>query len=140
MATQLRMADCDSADRLAYDVGWRRITIRPKDESGPRVDVGVSPAVEDDTGDIFDRIETARGEHGSHLLSNLSLVISEGRSQHLCTPGNALFFARQTRFEYRCIKSQHNGFIGVQRLRFFTDKHRSADIAGEAESSGPYRR
>ena len=59
VAPELRVTDGDAAERLAYDVGWRRVAVAAESETGLRREIGVAPAVQDYTGDVPGRVESS---------------------------------------------------------------------------------
>jgi hypothetical protein len=64
----------------AQHIPRRRLAVRAEEKSRLRIHVRVSPAVEDDSGDVTSRIESAGREHVAELVTERALVLREGRS------------------------------------------------------------
>ena len=62
---------------IAQHVARGRAPVGAEEETWLRIHVGVSPAIEDDPGDVATWIEASRGEHVAELLTKRALVARE---------------------------------------------------------------
>src|SRR5712692_3272913 len=98
----------DSSVRTpAQDVPRRRLAVDAEKEPWLRVHVGVSPPIENDSGDVSPRIEPAGREHVGQLLAERSLVLGERSVEQLCTPLRALLGDREPRLCEQYLNSEH---------------------------------
>ena len=95
--SKIRVGKRDPTVRtIPQDVPRRRLAVAPEEEPRLRVHVRVTPAIENDAGDVPARIEAAGREHVGELLAESALVLRErGAEQGLSTgaqqsPGNQL--------------------------------------------------
>src|SRR3954467_1581072 len=68
---------------IPQHVPRRRLTIHAKEKSRLRIHVSVTPTIENDSRDVFPRIEATGREHVGHLLAECSLVLREGSAEQL---------------------------------------------------------
>ncbi len=59
------------------DVARGGLAVFAKKESWLRVEIGVSPAIKNDSGDVSLRVESRAREHVSKLVANLLLILFE---------------------------------------------------------------
>ena len=79
----IRVGECDSSKgRGAQNTARCRIAACPEEKPGLWVQVGVPPAVQDDTGDVAPSVKSKPRKHVSELLPYLPLIGAErGREQ-----------------------------------------------------------
>src|SRR5947207_12123061 len=83
-AGEIRIRKSDPTVRtIPQNIPRRRLAVHAEKESRLRIHVRVSPAIEDDPGDVSPRIESAGREHVGHLLAERSLVLREGSAEQL---------------------------------------------------------
>ncbi len=81
---QVGVSKCDPPVwRTAQDLARGRLTIARKEEPGLRTQIGVSPAIQDDSGDVPPCVESDACEHLGELKSfcPTSMVQSSGSSR-----------------------------------------------------------
>ena len=61
----------------------RRLSLLAKEESRSRTEIGVTPAVEDDSGNVAAGIESRTREHLAELLPKLALLLAKGGGDQL---------------------------------------------------------
>lgn len=71
-----------------------RFAVDAEEESRLRIHVGVSPTIEDDSGDVTARIESAGREHVAELLPESTLVLRERSAEQLRTSSASLLSYR----------------------------------------------
>src|SRR5581483_8804032 len=76
--------------RAPQNLPWRRLAVRPEEESGLRTQIGVPPAIEDDRGNITARIKPGCRKHSRELLTDAPLVLPERGCQQLGASPHAL--------------------------------------------------
>src|SRR4051812_42928824 len=69
--------------RTAQHIPRRRLSVDAEEESRLRIDVRVTPTIENDSRDVFPRIDAAGREHVGHLLAECSLVLRERSAEQL---------------------------------------------------------
>src|SRR5207302_8263 len=74
-----------------------RLSIFAKKESGLRAQIGVAPAVQDNSRDIAAGIESGPPEHGAEVLAYLPLVGAERRGVQFHAPARRLLFESEAR-------------------------------------------
>jgi len=90
---QVGVSKCDPPVwRTAQDLARGRLAIAPKEEPGLRTQIGVSPAIQDDPGDVPPCVESAACEHLGELFADLSFIISERFAQHVSAAAIPLLF------------------------------------------------
>ena len=72
---------------------WRRMPVTAEKESGLRAYVCMSPAIQDDAGDVPSGIEPRSGKHLSQLCADLPFVIAKWSGQELSASQVALLLA-----------------------------------------------
>src|SRR5687768_5219347 len=92
---------------VAQDVARRGLAVDAEEEAGLRIHVRVTPAVEDDPGDVSTRIEAPRREHVAELLPERALVLRERRTQELSASAAALLANREPRSREQHFDGQH---------------------------------
>ena len=88
--------------RERYATEWRSpqnfarcgFSILAEEKAGLRIQVGVSPAVQNDSFNVPPRIKPDAAEHLSELLADFSLVIPERRGQHFSAAAVSLIGGR----------------------------------------------
>jgi|ERR1700691_3018900 len=94
---QIGISKCNTPKwRIAQDLASGRLATTPKEETRLRAQIGMSPAIQDDSCDIPPCIEAPSREHLVELLPDLSFIISERRCQHLSAASVPLFFGRRS--------------------------------------------
>jgi len=83
--------------RTAQDFASGRLATQAKEEPRLRTQIGVSPAIQDDSCNVPARVEAASSEHLAELLTNLFFVVSERGSQQLSAAAVPLFFSCKSR-------------------------------------------
>src|SRR5438874_2649171 len=68
---------------IAQDLPRRRLAINAEKEPRLRIHVRVSPAIENDPGDVPPRIEATGREHVPELLAECALVLRERSAEQL---------------------------------------------------------
>ena len=68
------------------------MTIAPKEKPWLWAQIGVSPAIQDDSGDVPPCVKSAACEHLGELFADLSFIISERCAQHLSAAAIPLLF------------------------------------------------
>ena len=92
-AGQICICERDAAKRRASQGFSRRgLPVDPKEKPGLRIQIRVSPAIQNDSCDIALCIEASGSEHDGELLADSSFVIAEGSGQHLSAAAMPLFF------------------------------------------------
>src|ERR1051326_1397160 len=92
---------------VAQHVARGRPAVRPKEETRLRIHVGMTPAVENDAGDIAPRIEAAGGKHVAELGAKGALVARERCAQELRATAAALLADRHTGLREQNLDRQH---------------------------------
>ena len=80
---------------IPQDIPRRRLATRAKEKPRLRIHVRVTPAIENDPGDVPARIESPGREHVGELLAECALVLGERRAEQLRAPPAALLGDRQ---------------------------------------------
>jgi hypothetical protein len=94
-AGKIRISKSDpTVRRTSKDVPRRRVAINAEEKSWLRIHVGVTPAIQNDSGDVPARIEAAGREHVAELLAEGALVLGERSAEQLRAPSAALFSYR----------------------------------------------
>src|SRR5204862_3464480 len=75
---------------IPQDIPRRRLAIDPEEKPRLRIHVRVTPAIENDAGDVPARIESPGREHVGELLAECALVLGERRAEQLRAPPAAL--------------------------------------------------
>lgn len=90
---QISISKCHTAEwRTAQNFAGSRLTIAPEEEPRLWAQIGMSPAIQDNSGDVAPGIEAPLREHLAKLLTDLSFIISKRCSQHLCAAAIPLLF------------------------------------------------
>ena len=131
------MREHECAEWAAEHIAWRGLAIAAGVEAWAGRDVGVSPAIEDDAGDIALGVESARAEHLHHLLEDRGLVVAVRRAEEARAGDLALFRQWETVLVERDIEREDVGLVGVERRAVVADVHVGADVGGEAEPAAP---
>src|SRR5271170_3169194 len=76
----------------AQDLASGRLPTTSKEETWLRTQIGVSPAIQDNSGDVPLCVKAPSREHLAELLTDLSFIISERRSQQLGAASVPLLF------------------------------------------------
>ena len=107
-ARKICIGESDPTVRMiAQDIARRRLAVDAEEESRLRIHVRVSPAIENDSGDIPAWIESTRREHVGHLLAECSLVLGERSAEQLCTPLQALLRDRESGLGKQYLNSEY---------------------------------
>ncbi len=81
---KIRVREGDSAERRGTQhVAGRRLAIFAEKESRRGAEIGVSPAVQNDSRNVTSGIESGTGKHRSELLANLPLVVAKWSGNQL---------------------------------------------------------
>src|SRR6266702_2545864 len=123
IAFQFRMRERKASQRLSQYIARRRLAILGKIEAWPRVDVGVTPTVEYDPGNVPTRIEARTAEHFYHLKANLTFIFPVCRAQHSSAGNWPLLRQWEAQFVEWHIEGQQIGFIRIQRRSIVADVH-----------------
>ena len=68
---------------VAQNVAWCGLAVDAEKESRLRIHVCVPPTIQNNSGDVPARIETAGREHVPELLAERALVLGERSTEHL---------------------------------------------------------
>src|SRR5439155_12371599 len=83
-SSKIRIRKRDPTVRtIPQDVPRRRLAIDTEEKPRLRIHVRVTPAIENDAGDVPARIESAGREHVGELLAKCALVLRERRAEQL---------------------------------------------------------
>ena len=83
-AGEIRISKSNPTVRLIpQHIPRRRLAVDAEEKSRLWSHVRVSPAIEDDSGDVPARIEATGREHVGHLFAERSLVLGEGSAEQL---------------------------------------------------------
>ena len=92
-ASQISVGKRDAAEgRVPQNFSRGRLTTSAKEESGLRAQISVTPAVQDNAGDVPLRAESGAAKHLRELFSDLSFIVSEGCSDQLRSTTISLLF------------------------------------------------
>ena len=83
--------------RSSQDFAGRRLSVLAEEKAGLRIEIGVPPAVQNDSRDIAPRIKTGAAKHFGKLLADFSFVIPERGCQHFSPAAVSLIGGRQSR-------------------------------------------
>src|SRR4026207_122560 len=82
-SSQIRIGTCNTAEgRSSQDFAGRGLSVPAEEKAGLRIEVGVPPAVKNDSFYIPPCIKTGGAKHFSKLLADFSFVIAERGCQH----------------------------------------------------------
>ena len=91
-ARKIRVGESDSPEWQApQDLTGSGLAVFPKEESGLRTEIGVTPAIQNDGGNVAPCIEPGGSKHSRELLPDAPLVLSKRRRQQLGATANSLF-------------------------------------------------
>lgn len=94
-ACQIRIRKGDPAKRCSpKNLPRRWSTVPAEEESWLWTEIGVSPPVKYDSGDIPCSIQAGTRKHVAELFPDLPFIVSERRSQHFSAASLPLFFGR----------------------------------------------
>src|SRR3954468_162143 len=102
---------------VTENVPGRRFAINAEEETRLGIYIGVSPAVENDSGNVAFRIEAARREHVAQLLSKRALVLSERCAQQLGAAATALLSDGQTWLRKQNFDGKHSRRVWAEGRR-----------------------
>ena len=106
---EVGIGKCDATERRrTQHFAGRRFSILAEEKTGLRVQICVSPAVQDDSRDIPPGVKTRSREHVGELLTNLSLIILERRSQHFTPASVSLIGDRQAGIGIQNLQRKHH--------------------------------
>src|SRR3982750_4719738 len=109
-AGQVRIRERDSSKgRCTQNLPGRRLPVTAEEKSGLRADVCMSPAIQDDAGDVTSGIEPTSGKHLSQLCADLPFVIAKRSGQELSASQVALLLQRQTITGEKNFEREHDG-------------------------------
>src|SRR5579862_8267649 len=108
------MAKGNAPNFLPDHIACCRNSITPKVESRFRHDVSVTPAVQDDAGDVTLRVKSSAAEKFSHQLSNLRFVVGKTCGEKFVAARHTLLLCRLAWIQKRHIKRKHNRFFGMK--------------------------
>src|SRR6202011_4471447 len=123
--------ECDAPVAASDDFQRRRLSVAAEIEAGRRRDVRMSPAIEDDPGDVAARIEARRAEQGLQLAADLDFEVGVARSEQAPARGGNLPGERYARLRKADVERQHRGLFGIERGTGAVDDHRAAHVDGE---------
>src|SRR5580692_4256235 len=104
-AGQIRVCECNSPEwSAAQSFARGGLAILTKKEAGLRAEIGVSPAIQNDSSDVTLSVESRTCKHQRKLSANAAFVIAEGCAHHFAAAAMALVFGGVSR-------------IGVQNLQ-----------------------
>ena len=92
---------------IAQDVARRGFAVDAEKESRLRIHVRVTPAIENDPGDVPSRIEAAGREHVAELLAERALVLRERSAEQLRASSAPLLSDRQSGLCEQHFDGQH---------------------------------
>ena len=93
--SQIGVGKSDPAERrLAQDFSSGGLAASAKEESRLRAQIGVTPAIQDDSRDVPLGVEAGAGKHLRELLTDLPFIVPEGSSDHFCAALISLRFRR----------------------------------------------
>ena len=131
------MAERDASVAPANDLQRRRIARRSKVESRLGRDIGMTPAIEHNPGDIAFGVESCTAQHLLQLPANLQLKICVTGAEQNSTGLAGLAIDRHARLRETHVEGQHGRFRRVERYRHAIDLHRLAHIHKESEAVKP---
>ena len=94
---------------IPQDVPRRRHAVGAEEKPRLRIHVRMTPAIENDAGDVAARIESAGREHVGELLAERALVLRERRAEQLRASPAPLLGDRQARLREEDLDGQHRG-------------------------------
>src|SRR5262245_64909473 len=98
VSREVRISERDSTERgIAQDIAEGGLPVLAKKESRLWAGVGMSPAIENDAGDIAFCVKLRCVEHIGQLVTNLALVLAKGSGNELGAAARVLVFHRQPR-------------------------------------------
>ena len=107
-ARKIGISESDPTVRaVAQDVPRRRLAVKAEKESGLRIHVRVTPAIENDSGNVSARIEPARREHVAELLAERALVLGERSAEQLRASSASLLGDRKSWLREQHLDGQH---------------------------------
>ena len=140
LAGQFRVAEGDAPVAFAYRLARRRRAVTAEIKPGLRRDIGMSPAVQDDGGDIALGVKPGHAEQFLHLFAHLDFNIPVTVGEQLVAAHNGLRLQRQALAEIRNVECQHRRFGRVQGVCFAVDQHLFAQVRVPAEAAEPLGR
>src|ERR1700722_5356768 len=115
----------------------RRAPRRPKKEPDRGREVGMSPAIENDTGDIALCIKSGRAEHFRHLLANLTFEIDIRGREQLRPAKRPLDRGVLAWVQERNVEGEDNRAVGGQWRWILRKPHVSTHADMPAKASKP---
>src|SRR5262245_32306341 len=131
------MPEGNTSKGSANDISRRRSPVPLEIESGLRIDVSMTPAIQDNSSNIALRIEARSAEECDKLLSNLPLISTKRRRQKLGTTQRTLFLDQLTRIVQGNIERQDSGLLRIKRRAVVADPHRMSQVAAETKTIEP---
>ena len=135
---QIGVRKCDTPERRTpQNLAGSRLTIAPKEEPGLRTEIGMSPAIQDNAGDVAPRVEAAAREHIAELLTDLALVIFERCSQQLCAAALPLLFGGSARVGVQNFQGEHDRRVWTDGWIFNARQRQLANVHVVAQAFKP---
>src|SRR5262249_29588542 len=108
-AGEIGVGKCDAAKRSgAQNFARRGFAVRAEEETRLRIQVSVSPAIEDDASDVALGIEASGCEHSLELLADAAFDLREAGAQQFGAPAVALLLGRHSRIGIKNFQGQHD--------------------------------
>lgn len=94
--------------RIAQDLSRGSLASLAKEKPGLGIQVSMTPAVKNYSSDVPPGVEAGAGEHLAELLADLSFVIPEGGTDHLCAALVPLLFRGATRIRIQNFQAKYD--------------------------------
>src|SRR5580700_8625125 len=94
--SQIRVRESDSSKgRVPQHLSRRRLAIVPKEKSRLRIEIRMTPPIQNNSRDVALCIKTCRRKHFRELLPDSPLILAERCGEHLAAPEMSLLFRRE---------------------------------------------
>src|SRR3954465_5298572 len=122
---------------VTENVPRRRLAVDAEEETRLGIYIGVSPTVENDSGNVAFRIEATRREHVAQLLPKCALVLSERCAQQLGAAATPLLSDGQTWLRKQNLDGEHSRRVRAEGRRHVADSSHPPHREIVAESPEP---
>src|SRR5262245_10167209 len=138
VSREVRISERDSTERgIAQDIAEGGLPVLAKKESRLRAGVGMTPAIENDSGNIAFCVKVGSGEHIGQLLTNLALVLTKGSGNHLGAATRLLLFHRQPRPTEKNFQRKNHRRVRTDFPYFRGESRNRANASVNAHSFEP---
>src|SRR6476661_2659400 len=140
MAMEVGVGEGHTSRGATKNLWCRRPAAAAEVKAWSGTDIGMAPAIENDSGDIPARVEPASREEPHELFADLHLVLTVARLKELHPRRGGLLPERRPRTLKGHVEREDGGFVGMKRRTVVADHHGLPQAAAESKPVAVARR